>query len=397
MLFFKFEINYSQMAVIPYICMVYTKQTKMDSDIDIMGYDRPSLTLPEPTVKVAITHGDINGVGYEVILKSLENPEILKFFIPIIYGSSKIAAFHRKSLSIDDLPFNHLKHATQAVPHKVNILNLTDQDIKVEYGKLTQIGGELAYQSLEKATDDLMEGQVDVLVTGPISKENIQSDNFHFAGHTEYLTEKFGATGSLMLMVCDNLRVGLVTNHLPLNIIADTISVDRILSKIKLLHQSLLVDFGIPSPKIAVLSLNPHAGDGGLMGTEEAKIITPAIQKAYAEGIHAFGPYPSDGFFGTGNYAKFDGILAMYHDQGLIPFKVLSQGRGVNFTAGLPFVRTSPAHGTAFDLAGKDQAGFESMQQAILLAVKIFKNRIEWEEMTRNPLKIQEPLAQDFE
>ncbi|HML86378.1 MAG TPA: 4-hydroxythreonine-4-phosphate dehydrogenase PdxA, partial [Bacteroidales bacterium] len=267
----------------------------------------------------------------------------------------------------------------------------------VEYGKLTQIGGELAYQSLEKATDDLMEGQVDVLVTGPISKENIQSDNFHFAGHTEYLTEKFGATGSLMLMVCDNLRVGLVTNHLPLNIIADTISVDRILSKIKLLHQSLLVDFGIPSPKIAVLSLNPHAGDGGLMGTEEAKIIIPAIQKAYAEGIHAFGPYPSDGFFGTGNYAKFDGILAMYHDQGLIPFKVLSQGRGVNFTAGLPFVRTSPAHGTAFDLAGKDQAGFESMQQAILLAVKIFKNRIEWEEMTRNPLKIQEPLAQDFE
>ncbi len=158
-----------------------------------------------------------------------------------------------------------------------------------------------------------------------------------------------------------------------------------------------MVDFGIPSPKIAVLSLNPHAGDGGLMGTEEAKIITPAIQKAYAEGIHAFGPYPSDGFFGTGNYAKFDGILAMYHDQGLIPFKVLSQGRGVNFTAGLPFVRTSPAHGTAFDLAGKDQAGFESMQQAILLAVKIFKNRIEWEEMTRNPLKIQEPLAQDFE
>jgi len=347
-------------------------------------------------VRVGITHGDLNSISYEVILKTLAEPGILELFTPVLYGSSKIASYHRKAITIEDLPFNHIRKAGQAQEGKLNIVNLTDREVRVTMGQSTPEAGELAALALRQATDDLEEGVIDVLVTGPINKHNIQSETFQFPGHTEYLSTRFKAKSSLMFMVAGSLRVGVVTGHLPLREVPANVTRESILRKIRLMESSLKTDFGITKPRIAVLSLNPHAGDEGLLGSEENEVIAPVINQAFDEGIHVFGPYATDGFFGSGNYRAFDGILAMYHDQGLPIFKLLADGQGVNFTAGLPFVRTSPAHGTAYELAGKDQAGHESMRAAIYLAIDIFNKRKDFAEMSRNPLKSAPPQIPDY-
>lgn len=350
-------------------------------------YSKPREIVAEGEIRVGITHGDINGIGYEVIMKTLAEEGIFNHFVPILYGTSKITSYHRKTLNIPDLPFNHIRKASQAQKHKLNIVNITDKEVKVNLGLSTAEAGELAALALQMACRDLEEGLIDVLVTAPINKHNIQSEHFQFPGHTEYLAHRFGACCPLMLMVADNLRIGTITGHMPLRKVADTITEDLIINKIKVTEQSLIQDFSITKPRIAVLSLNPHAGDQGILGDEDEKIVAPALKKAFEEGYLAFGPYPADGFFGSGEFRKFDAILAMYHDQGLTPFKLLAEGRGVNFTAGLPIVRTSPAHGTAYEIAGKDQASSLSMREAIFLAIDIYVNRLQYAEMTANPLR----------
>ena len=350
-----------------------------------------------PEIRVGITHGDINGIGYEVILKALQDPEILDIFIPVIYGASKIASYHRKSINTPDLPFNHIRKGNLAVAHKVNIVNIVDKEIRVEIGKSTAIAGELAALALEMAVADLQAGNIDVLVTAPINKKNIQSATFNFPGHTEYLADKFGAKDSLMLMVAGKLRIGTVTGHLALKDVAKSITSEKLISKLNILHDSLKVDFGIQKPKIAVLSLNPHSGDEGLLGTEEQQVINPVIEKLSRQGMLVYGPFSSDGFFGSGNYVHFDAILAMYHDQGLTTFKILSEGEGVNFTAGLPVIRTSPAHGTAYEIAGQDKASATSMLSALFTAIRIYRNRSEYKQLTANPLKRSDPMPGDGE
>jgi 4-hydroxythreonine-4-phosphate dehydrogenase len=291
-------------------------------------------------------------------------------------------------LSVSDFAFNLIKKADLANPKRANIININDQEVKIELGKSTSIAGELALLSLENATEDLKKGLIDVLVTAPINKQNIQSKEFHFPGHTEYLANKFGAEDYLMLMVSNNIRIGVVTGHIPLREVFNQLTEELLLHKIQILHQSLIQDFGIRKPRIALLGLNPHASDNGLLGEEEARIIKPAIDKAFNSGMMVFGPYPADGFFGSSDFTKFDGILAMYHDQGMLPFKTLAFDSGVNFTAGLPIVRTSPAHGTAYDIAGKDEASFESFRAALYLATDIFYNRRQYAEMSINPLEM---------
>jgi 4-hydroxythreonine-4-phosphate dehydrogenase len=339
------------------------------------------------TIKVGISHGDINGISYEVILKTLLDPRIMEMCTPIIYGSPKVAAYHRKALNINNLSLNHVRSAKEAGSGRAHVLNCINDDIRVELGKSTPDAGESSFMALDKAVTDLQEGQIDVLVTAPINKDNIQSEKFNFPGHTEFLAQRFNSPNFVMLMVSETMKVGLVTTHLPLSKVAEHITKEVILSKLRIISQSLQQDFAITRPRIAVFGLNPHAGDNGLLGKEEAEIIQPAIIQAKKEGIIALGPYPADGFFGSENYRKFDAILAMYHDQGLIPFKLASFERGVNYTAGLPFVRTSPAHGTAYELAGEDKASPDSFRQALYLALDIHKNRKIYEEISKNPLK----------
>ena len=341
-------------------------------------------------VKVGITHGDLNGIGYETIIKILNDQRMLEAITPVVYGVSKIASYHRKVLDMNDFNFNLVKNADAANHKRPNIVNIYDQEVKVELGKSTSIAGELAYLALEKATADLAGGSIDVLVTAPINKKNIQSDSFHFPGHTEYLAEKFNSQDVLMLMVSNGLRIGVVTGHIPLSEVPSAVTEELILRKLRIMNESLKRDFAISRPRIALLGLNPHAGDRGLLGKEEENIITPTIAKAFDEGILAYGPYAADGFFGSSGFRAFDGILAMYHDQGLIPFKAMSFESGVNFTAGLPVIRTSPAHGTAYEIAGKNQASPESMRAAIFLAADIFVNRQEYEELNKDPLNVQE-------
>lgn len=337
---------------------------------------------------IGITHGDINSISYEIITKALADNRIFDFFTPVIYGSSKVASYYRKMLNVSDFAFNLIKKADMANPKRANIININDQEIKIEAGKSTSIAGELALHSLESAIDDLKKGLIDVMVTAPINKYNIQSKDFHFPGHTEYLASKFEARDYLMLMVSHSIRIGVVTGHIPLREVADTITEELLMQKIKILHQSLLVDFGIRNPRIAILGINPHASDNGLLGAEEAKIIKPTIDKAFDSGMMVFGPYPADGFFGSSVFTEFDGILAMYHDQGMLPFKTLAFDSGVNYTAGLPIIRTSPAHGTAYDIAGKDKASAESFRAALYLATDIYHNRRRYAEMTANPLEL---------
>lgn len=336
---------------------------------------------------IGITHGDINGIGYEIITKALADNRIYDFFTPVVYGSSKVASYHRKMLNVSDFAFNLIKKADVANRKRANIVNINDQEIKIELGKSTSIAGELALESLESAIDDMKAGLIDAMVTAPINKYNIQSKDFHFPGHTEYLASKFATEDYLMLMVSQSIRIGVVTGHIPLREVSNSLSTDLLMRKIQIMHQSLLQDFGIRNPRIAILGVNPHASDNGLLGTEEAEIIKPAIDKAYDSGIMVFGPYAADGFFGSSAFTQFDGILAMYHDQGMLPFKTLAFDSGVNYTAGLPVIRTSPAHGTAYDIAGKDQASAESFRAALYLAAEIYHNRRRYAEMTVNPLE----------
>ncbi|MBN2637088.1 MAG: 4-hydroxythreonine-4-phosphate dehydrogenase PdxA [Prolixibacteraceae bacterium] len=338
-------------------------------------------------IRVGITHGDINGIGYEVILKTLLDPRVLEMCTPIIYGSPKVAAYHRKALDINNLSLNHIRVAGESHSRKINIINCVDENVRVELGKSTREAGESSFNALDFACRDLEEGLIDVLVTAPINKDNIQSENFNFPGHTEYLAERFKATDYAMLMISETMKVGVVTTHMPISQVASAITQEAILSKLRILDQTLRQDFSLNKPKIAVFGLNPHAGDNGLLGSEEKEIIIPAINKAMNEGIIALGPYPADGFFGSEDYRKFDAILAMYHDQGLIPFKLASFERGVNYTAGLPVIRTSPSHGTAYAIAGEDKASPESFRQALYLAIDIHKNREIYSEISKNPLK----------
>lgn len=347
--------------------------------------------MEEKPVIVGISHGDINGIGYEVIMKTLADQSINDFCTPVVYGSPKVAAYHRKALNINNFIFNNIRSADEANPRKANMINCLDDNTRVELGKSTPHGGEAAVLSLDRAMTDLLSGKINVLVTAPIDKHNVQSDRFRYKGHTEYLKAKAGQNyEALMLMVGESMRIGMVTGHIPLSKVSEQLTTELIVSKARLMHKSLIVDFGIRRPRIAVLALNPHAGDNSLLGTEEAEIISPAIQQAQKEGILAFGPFPSDGFFGAGSFTKFDGILAMYHDQGLIPFKSLSFDSGVNFTAGLPFIRTSPVHGTAFAIAGKGEALENSFRQAVYLACDIYKNRQLYAEISKNPLRHQD-------
>ncbi len=337
-------------------------------------------------LKVAITHGDINGISYEVIIKALSDNRIFDFCTPIIYGSPKVLAYHRKALRVGTFNVNNIRNTSEANPKRVNILNCVSDNVRVELGKSTEIAGESSLAALEHAINDLKNGKVDVLVTAPINKKNIQSEKFHFAGHTEYLQTEFEAEDSLMFLVSEKLKVGVVTGHVPIVDVPKLLTQELIMSKIRLMHNSLVQDFGINKPRIAVLGLNPHAGDNGLIGQEELETIIPALEQARKENILAIGPFSPDGIFGSSQYAEFDAILAMYHDQGLSPFKALAFEYGVNFTAGLSVVRTSPDHGTAYEIAGKRQASEVSLREAIYLACEVYNKRLDYAELTQNPL-----------
>ena len=340
-------------------------------------------------IRVGITHGDINGVGYEVILKAFSDPTMLELCTPIVYGSPKVATYHRKSM---DIPtnFSIINVADDAQDDKLNILNCTEDELKVELTKATPEAGKAALDALERALEDYREGLIDVLVTAPINKHTIQSETFQFPGHTEYIEERVGDNKkALMILMKDDFRVALVTGHIPVKDISSTITKELIKEKISIFHRSLKQDFRVDNPRIAVFALNPHAGDNGLIGTEESEVIIPAIQEMVAKGVQCFGPYPADGFMGSGNYCHFDGILAMYHDQGLAPFKAVAMDEGVNFTAGLPIVRTSPAHGTAYDIAGQGIASESSFRQAIYTAIDVYRSREVEREIHARPLRKQ--------
>lgn len=349
----------------------------------------------EKRVRVGITHGDVNGISYEIIIKTLQDQRLMENYTIIVYGSSKVASYHRKTLNINDFNFNLVKKADMAHPRRPNIINIHDEEIKIDLGKSTSIAGELAYLSLEAATEDLLKNNIDAVVTAPINKKNIQSPSFTFPGHTEYFAKKFNTEDFLMLMVNNRFRIGMVTGHVPVNSVSGILTEELIIRKLQILNHSLKRDFGVIKPKIAVLALNPHAGDDNLIGTEDKAIVQPAIEKAYNQNILVFGPYPSDGFFGSANFKNFDGILAMYHDQGMIPFKLISFEEGVNFTAGLPIVRTAPAHGTAYDLAGKNEASPEAFRNALYMACDIYTHRQEYDELHANTLRppVPEPEA----
>ncbi|MGL5317691.1 MAG: 4-hydroxythreonine-4-phosphate dehydrogenase PdxA [Bacteroidales bacterium] len=344
----------------------------------------------ERKIRVGITQGDINGIGYEVILKTLADARMIELCTPVIYGSSKVLAYHRKSLELAPINYSVINTAEDSNENCVNLINCSEEDIKVDLGKPTSVAGEAAYIALEKATADLKAGLIDVLVTAPINKDSIQSEAFSFPGHTEYLHDKFALGHNvLMLLVCDTLRIAVVTGHIPITQVADTLNKNEILGKIRLLQNTLAKDFDIQKPRIAVLGLNPHSGDNGLIGKEEEESIIPAIRAAQDGGTLCYGPFSADGFFGAELYREFDAVLAMYHDQGLIPFKTLAMERGVNFTAGLSIIRTSPDHGTAFDIAGKGVASEESFRQAIYLALDTYRNRQNYITAKRNPLRKQ--------
>ena len=338
-------------------------------------------------VKVGITQGDINGIGPEIIIKAFLDPALCELCTPVVFGSNKTMSIHRRAMGVEDFSFNIVRDLDQLNPKKPNLLNIYEEEVSIEFGKPNALGGKYALKSLEAACEALEKNKIDVMVTAPINKHNIQSDNFKFPGHTEYLEMRFGNVKGLMMLCSDMLRVGVVTGHIPLANIYATLSAEKIHSKIKLMHKALKEDFGISKPKIAVMGLNPHAGDSGTIGKEEADMIIPAIEKAKEENILVLGPYSADGFFGSSAYTKFDGVLTMYHDQGLIPFKTLSFNSGVNFTAGLPVIRTSPDHGTAYDIAGQNRADVSSFRSAIYLAIDIFNTRNNEKRISSNPLK----------
>jgi 4-hydroxythreonine-4-phosphate dehydrogenase len=342
--------------------------------------------MNENPIRVGITQGDINGISYEVIIKTLSDSRIMDFCTPIVYGSPKVLAYHRKAINVDNFSLTQIQEAREAKPNRGHIINCHDDNIRVELGKATPYCGEAAFQALEIAVKDLIDHQIDVLVTAPINKHTIQQKEFKFPGHTEYLQDRLEEPDSLMLLIAPELRMGVVTGHVPLSQVPSLITPEKILSKLRLMNTSLKNDFNIRKPRIAMLSLNPHAGDHGLLGTEEIDILEPTIKLANDEGILVLGPFAADGLFGSGNYSKFDGVMAMYHDQGLAPFKALSFDQGVNFTAGLPVIRTSPAHGTAYELAGLGNASPDSFREALYLACDIYKTRKMNKELQKNAM-----------
>ncbi len=336
--------------------------------------------------KIGISVGDVNGIGLEVIIKTLSDPKILNYCTPVIYGSTKVVSYHKNIVAGHQLHVYTASTVGEAVAGKVNIVQTWLDDVNISLGSATEESGKFAYLSLEAAVNDLKSGGLQGLVTAPIHKHAMELANFTDIGHTEYLGRRFEGSEPLMIMVSDTLRVGLVTGHVPVGNVTSLLSRERVVKKIVAMNQALKVDFGIERPLIAVLGLNPHAGDGGLIGTEDEQIIAPAVEECKKNGIIAMGPMPADGFFGNKTYQKVDGILAMYHDQGLIPFKALSFGTGVNYTAGLPVVRTSPDHGVAYDIAGKSQADPGSFRHALFLALDVIRQRAQHAEWHANPL-----------
>lgn len=339
-------------------------------------------------IKVGITHGDVNGVGYEIIIKAFSDARLLELFNPIIYGSSKSASYHRKVLN-NNLKFNIINTADEAREGKVNLVNCVKEETRIELGNASNESGESSFTALDWATKDLKDNKIDILVTLPINKDTIQNEQFNFPGHTEFLDARFAKEEdkALMIMATDTMKVALVTSHIPLKEVSSVLTKDLIAEKLKTLNFTLKRDYSIDAPRIAVLGLNPHAGENGLLGSEEDDIIAPAVKEAQEDWILCAGPFAADGFFGSGRFKEFDAILAMYHDQGLIPFKTIAMDMGVNFTAGLPIVRTSPDHGTAYDIAGKNLASDESFRQAIYMAIDIYRNRLSYDEARKNPLK----------
>ena len=343
------------------------------------------MSLKQHKVRVGISIGDFNGIGPEIIMKALKDKTITDFFTPIIFGSGKLFTYQKNIFKLNH-NFNHITETSQAQSDKTNMVNLWKDNVNVDLGKPTEESTKMAIDSLEAATMALMNGEIDVLVTAPINKEEMMKNGFVHAGHTGYLEEKFGKKG-LMFLVTDDLKVAVSTHHIPIVQVAENISKEKIKKQIKILNQCLIEDFQIERPKIAVLGLNPHAGDGGAIGNEEIEIIEPAIRELFENGILAFGPFPADSFFQPNKYKNYDAVLAMYHDQGLAPFKTLAYEEGVNFTAGLPFIRTSPDHGVAYDIAGKNIADEQSFSEAIFMAIKIFKNRLEYNDLMNNRMR----------
>ena len=337
---------------------------------------------------VGISIGDLNGIGSEIILKTFEDSRMLELCTPVIFANVKLLSFVKKHFNLT-LQLHGIDKLDQILPGKINVLNLWKEGFDLNFGENDQKAGEYAVKSFVAATTALKDAVVDVLVTAPINKYNIQSENFKFPGHTDYLDQELEGD-ALMLMVNDGLRVGLLTDHIPLSEVAAHLTEDLIVRKIETVRKSLIQDFSINKPKIAVLGLNPHCGDGGVIGNEEDVLLKPTIKKIFEKGTLVFGPFPADGFFGSSQYEKYDAVIATYHDQGLVPFKTLSFGGGVNFTAGLNKVRTSPDHGTAFDIAGKGEASFSSFKEALYLAIDVFNSRIQYQEISQKPLRVRE-------
>ena len=353
-------------------------------------------TIRMEKIKIGITSGDINGIGLEVILKALKNPSILELFTPVLYGNIKISSYHKNIVQLDNLSFHVLHQGEKPKAGKLNLVNCWNDTVTINLGKASPDGGKYALLSLEKAVEDVVKGDIDAIVTAPVNKASMRLAGSMHLGHTSYLKEKAGVNDVLMMMVSHKLKVGLVTDHIPLSQVPSTLSKELILRKILIMEESLRKDFGIPKPQIAVLGLNPHAGEEGLLGNEEESFIRPAVIEAKKNGLFVSGPYPSDGFFGSGMFSKFDGILAMFHDQGLIPFKTLTFNSGVNYTAGLPFVRTSPDHGTAFEIAGKNMADPGSMIQAMYWAKDLILEKRGYVEMRQNVLKKRPKLSEEM-
>lgn len=339
---------------------------------------------------IGITQGDSNGIGYEVIIKALADARILDLCIPIVYGSSRAFGFYKNQVPLSEvINTNIINTAKDYHPKRINIINCVPDTFRIDPGQPTKDSAHSAIIALKACVEDLKKGDIDAMVTAPINKKAVADDSFEFPGHTEYLINEFGAKDGLMFLCSDKMRVGVVTNHLPLAKVSGALSVDKIVGKLELMNNSLIKDFNIVRPRIAVLGLNPHSGDGGLLGDEEIKIITPAVEKANSQNILAFGPYSPDGFFSNHLQYTFDAVLTMYHDQGLIPFKALSFDSGVNYTAGLPIVRTSPDHGTAYELAGRNMANANPMISSIYMAIDIVRNRRRYEEMRQDVLKVK--------
>lgn len=333
---------------------------------------------------VGISIGNLNGIGSEVVLKTFEDNRMVELCTPVIFANVKIMSYLKKVYGLT-LNFHGIDSIDQLVVGKINVLNVWKESVTIEFGKTDNEVGKYAIRSFFAATKALKENKIDVLLTAPINKYNIQSDKFNFPGHTDYLAKEFNET-ALMFMIHDNLRVGLLTDHVPVNEVSTHLNEALIFNKVKIVNETLKQDFRIEKPKIAVLGLNPHAGDNGVIGKEDDEIIKPALKKIFDSGVLVFGPYSADSFFGSNQYKQYDAVLAVYHDQGLIPFKTMSFGNGVNYTAGLSKIRTSPDHGTAFDIAGKNIANEDSFRQALYLAIDVFKNRNEYKELTNNSL-----------